>query len=65
VIDRSISMATSGALSRAKRELVASLRALPADARFQVIVYSHFAQPLLPGGWQAPDTATWPPSSFA
>jgi hypothetical protein len=58
VIDRSLSMGASGALSRAKVELIASLRGLPAGARFQVLAYNLSAQPLLSGGWLTPDGAT-------
>jgi hypothetical protein len=58
VIDHSMSMGSSGALERAKKEVLASLRALPPEARFQVIVYNHYANSLLPGGWLTPDDAT-------
>ncbi len=53
VIDRSSSMGKRGALDIARRELLASLQALPADASFQVIVYNSTAQPLMAGlpGW--------------
>jgi hypothetical protein len=46
VIDRSISMGINGALAAAKHELSASLLRLPADARFQVILYNRSAEPL-------------------
>ena len=46
VIDRSLSMGPSGALNRARAELLVSLQALPATARFQVILYNCSAQPL-------------------
>jgi hypothetical protein len=49
LIDRSISMGPSGALDAARQEVLASLRALPADARFQVIAYNRFTENLLPG----------------
>jgi hypothetical protein len=49
VLDRSISMGPSGALETARREVLASLRALPPEARFQVIAYNNVALPLLPG----------------
>jgi hypothetical protein len=39
VIDRSASMGLEGRLERARREIAASLRQLPPDARFQVIAY--------------------------
>jgi hypothetical protein len=58
VLDRSISMGTNNALTRATAELLASLRGLPAQARFQVIVYNGHADHLLPAGWLAPDAAT-------
>jgi hypothetical protein len=48
VIDRSLSMGLSGALPLAKRELLAGLAALPADARFGVILYNRRAEPLSP-----------------
>ncbi len=50
VIDRSLSMGYSGALSVARRELVDSLNDLPGDARFQVILYNGIAEPLRIGG---------------
>ena len=42
------------------RELLASVRNLPAASRFQIIVYSSHAQVLLPGypGWLEPTTVT-------
>jgi Ca-activated chloride channel family protein len=46
VIDRSASMGLGDGLSAAKRELLASLRQLPASARFQVIFYSREAEAL-------------------
>jgi hypothetical protein len=49
VIDRSSSMGRYGALTRASAELVASLRSLPPDALFQVIVYNSTAHPLIEG----------------
>jgi hypothetical protein len=50
LIDRSISMGLNGALPLAKHELMASLRRLPADARFQLLVYNRFAEPLVANG---------------
>jgi hypothetical protein len=50
VVDRSISMGDSGALSVAKRELLAGIDALPADARFAVLLYNGRAAPLTLGG---------------
>lgn len=50
VIDRSISMGIGGALSIAKRELLAGIDALPDDARFAVILYNRLAEPLVLGG---------------
>jgi hypothetical protein len=44
VLDRSISMGPSGALDAARREVVASLRALAAGTRFQVVAYSRLAE---------------------
>jgi hypothetical protein len=46
VVDCSASMGVSGALIAACRELLASLRRLPAGARFQVIAYNSQAEPL-------------------
>jgi hypothetical protein len=40
VIDRSVSMGPNGKLARAKRELLRSLEQLPADARFQIILFN-------------------------
>jgi hypothetical protein len=51
VLDRSVSMGTSGALKRAVREVIASLRQLPVEAHFQVIAYNRVAEPLLSGDW--------------
>lgn len=50
VIDRSLSMGLSGALAVAKRELLDGIDALPADARFGVLLYNRQAEPLSPGG---------------
>jgi hypothetical protein len=50
VIDRSNSMALSGGLEAARRELLASLDRLPESARFQVILYNRAAEPLCIGG---------------
>jgi hypothetical protein len=49
LVDRSISMGPTGALDAARAEVLASLRELPADARFQVIAYNMLAEPLMPG----------------
>ncbi len=49
VIDRSTSMGF-GALAVARRELRDGLAALPADARFAVILYNRQAEPLALGG---------------
>jgi hypothetical protein len=46
VIDRSASMGLNGSWAAAKRELLASLQNLPADARFQVVLYNRSAEPL-------------------
>jgi len=46
VIDRSLSMGISGALEVAKQELLASLRRLPENVRFQVIFYNRSAEVL-------------------
>jgi von Willebrand factor type A domain len=48
VIDRSASMGLGGRFERARREIAASLRRLPPDARFQVIAY-HGSTELLAG----------------
>ncbi len=50
VIDRSLSMGLSDALPLAKRELLAGLDVLPADAHFAVILYNRQAEPLTPDG---------------
>jgi hypothetical protein len=50
VIDRSGSMGAGGRLALARRELLASLDRLPPGARFQVIPYNRFAEPLRLGG---------------
>jgi hypothetical protein len=50
VIDRSLSMGLSGALAVAKRELLAGIDALPAEARFGVLLYNRQAEPLNIGG---------------
>jgi Mg-chelatase subunit ChlD len=46
LIDRSLSMGLNGGLEAAKREVLASLRQLPASARFQVLFYDTFVTPL-------------------
>jgi len=43
VIDRSSSMGIDGRFNRAREQVIASLRQLPADARFQVIAYDRTA----------------------
>jgi hypothetical protein len=61
VVDRSMSMGFHGALARARREVLASLRRLPPTARFQVIAYNRDAAPLsIAGrsGFLAPDDDT-------
>jgi hypothetical protein len=40
VMDRSVSMGPNGKLARAKHELLHSLEQLPADARFQIILFN-------------------------
>jgi hypothetical protein len=40
IIDRSVSMGPNEKLARAKRELLRSLEQLPADARFQIILFN-------------------------
>ena len=47
VIDRSASMTNRGSIDIAKRELLASLRRLPPDARFGVIFYNEKPAPFL------------------
>jgi hypothetical protein len=47
LLDRSSSMGLSGGLATAKRETAAALQRLPADARFQVIVYNRDPQCLV------------------
>jgi hypothetical protein len=49
VIDRSASMGPGGLLAAAVGELCASLERLPAEARFQVVVYHDQPELLLPG----------------
>jgi hypothetical protein len=46
VMDRSISMGFHGALARARREVLGSLRRLGPATRFQVIAYNREAEPL-------------------
>jgi hypothetical protein len=50
VIDRSSSMGIDGRFDRAREQVIASLRQLPADARFQVIAYDRTALALDIGG---------------
>jgi hypothetical protein len=50
LVDRSLSMGLSGALPVAKRELLAALDVLPAEAHFAVILYNRLAEPLSPDG---------------
>jgi len=52
VVDRSLSMANHGALTLARRELLACLRSLSPDALFQVVLYNVTAEPM-PGGMLA------------
>ena len=59
VIDHSLSMGLSGSLEVARRELLASLETLPAEARFQVILYNRQAEPLLLEGHQVLVQATY------
>jgi hypothetical protein len=46
VVDRSMSMGFHGAFVRARREVLASLRRLGPETRFQVIAYNRDAEPL-------------------
>jgi len=46
VIDRSLSMGLNGTFHQACKELLRSMDRLPADARFQVILYNRHAEPL-------------------
>jgi hypothetical protein len=46
VIDHSASMGLHGSFEIAKRELLASLERLPAQTRFQVVVYNRTAEPV-------------------
>src|SRR5262245_11613709 len=46
VIDRSLSMGPARTLSRARDELVKSLRQLSPSMQFQVILYNQFSEPL-------------------
>jgi Mg-chelatase subunit ChlD len=50
VIDRSASMGLRDTLGMAKRELLASLNRLPADTRFQIIIYNRAAECFRFGG---------------
>ncbi|WP_152052396.1 VWA domain-containing protein [Tautonia marina] len=52
VIDRSASMTNRSSIDMAKRELLASLRRLPADARFGVVFYNERANPFLDAAGQ-------------
>jgi hypothetical protein len=47
LIDCSVSMGPSGAFERARAEVLASLRSLPPEARFQVVAYTRTARPLV------------------
>ncbi len=61
LIDRSLSMGLSGAFPIAKRELLAGLDTLAADAHFAVILYNRQAEPLgpaAPGGLLSASEAT-------
>jgi hypothetical protein len=46
VIDRSLSMGLNGTFRRACDQLLTSLEQLPAEARFQVLLYNRHAEPL-------------------
>jgi hypothetical protein len=48
LIDASSSMGPSGGLALAGREVLASVRRLPADVKFQVLTYNSRVTPLLP-----------------
>jgi len=50
VLDRSLTMGIDRKLDFARRELIASLRQLPATVRFQVIDYNDFAESLVVDG---------------
>jgi hypothetical protein len=50
VVDRSISMGFHGALARARREVLASLRSLTPSTRFQVVAYNREAEPMCVNG---------------
>ncbi len=50
VLDRSVSMGMDDKLEVACRELLAGLRRLPPTARFQVVAYNSFAEPLVIDG---------------
>ena len=50
VLDRSVSMGIGRKLDFARRELIASLRRLPASVRFQVIDYNDYAESLIVDG---------------
>ena len=61
VVDRSVSMGLHGALARARREVLASIRRLPPATRFQIIPYNREAEPLAVNGHAgllAPDENT-------
>jgi hypothetical protein len=49
VIDRSVSMGPSGGLVRAKQELIGSLRGMPDQTLFQIIVFNRSVEMLLLG----------------
>ena len=46
VIDRSVSMGPNGGLVKAKQELLASLQRMPAESRFQIIIFNRSAEML-------------------
>jgi hypothetical protein len=50
VLDRSVSMGMDRKLDLARQELLASLRRLPPAARFQIIAYNTYAEPLVING---------------
>jgi hypothetical protein len=54
VIDRSVSMGPSGGLVRAKQEVIASLRRMPDQTLFQIILFNRSVEMIPPGsmtGW--------------
>jgi Ca-activated chloride channel family protein len=49
VIDRSVSMGPSGGLVRAKQEVIASLRRMPDQTLFQIILFNRSVEMIPPG----------------